>query len=256
MPSKDVCRSNSMVNKRFRNLGVDSGILRRIRLEHSKSTVSMELVLDRATCNNLLKKKSETLKSLKGITWNGKISSNVPLKNLNQCQNLQEFCGKLNPDDVEILAKLPRLQKLKLENLQNPKYLLDHLKLRSLKYLYLSGACRKTTEIICQELPEHSFPVLERLFIYHPQELTGEFFSFLISNAPKLKSIQLYGSGCPVSHQFMYNFCKSLNIFISFNGNNFEEFLKKKDLVVFQKYNCMKKFFLQWSSKNPEYCEA
>ena len=68
-------------------------------------------------------------------------------------------------------------------------------------------------------------------------EVNREFFSFLISNAPKLKSPQLYGSECPVSDQLIYNFCKSLKIVGSFNTSNFEEFLNHHILHNFPHLN-------------------
>ena len=206
--------------------------------------------------NNLLNKKSNTLKSLKRITWDGisMYSSKVPLTNLKLCQNLEEFCGRLRPRDIKILAKLPRLQKLKLSHLKNPKYLLNHLNLDSLKYLSLSGPYNgEAKNIICQELPKHHFPILQRLFIGNSPKLTEKFFSKLILNAPKLKSIQLNHSECPVSYQFMHNFFKNSNIFVCFNSKSFEEFLIGNDPIVFQKYNQMKNYFCEWSSTNKEY---
>ena len=219
--------------------------------------------------NNFLYKKSNTLKSLKHITWDGVFDSGVedPLTNLKLCQNLEEFCGRLQPHDVEILAALPRLQKLKLTHLKNPKYLFDNLNLDSLKYLSLTpchGALTpyhgEAKNIIYQELgnwsiglPMHHFPALQRLFLNNPPKLSEEFFSNLISNAPNLKSIHLKGSECPISYQFMHNFFKKSNIFVCFNSKNFEEFLIENDLIAFRKYNRMKNSFVEWSSNNPEY---
>ena len=204
--------------------------------------------------NNLLNRKSKTLKSLKNITWDGlqfvAHNSKVPLTNLKLCQNLQEFYGRLQQHDIEILAELPRLQKLTLEGLENPKYLLDNLNLGSLKYLSLFGTTRTTENetIICKELQKHYFPVLERLSIsvYNSVALSEDFFSNLISNAPKLKSIKLGPSSCPVSQEFMYNFFKNSDIFVSFNSTHFEDFLIEKDLIVFRKYKRMKKSFQNW----------
>ena len=231
--------------------------------------------------NEFLRRKSNTLKSLKHITWDGKVydyegedeyeiddeyEDEIFLKNLKLCQNLEEFCGTLPSHDIKFLAELPRLQKLKLTNLKDPKYLLDHLNLDSLKFLSISGykpnyRSRQTSRrnedeakrIISQELPMYKFPVLERLFINEPPELTEEFFSNLISNAPNLKSIHLNASKCPVSYQFMNDFFKKSNIFVCFNSKSFEEFLIENDLIVFRKYHRMKKSYSEWSSNNSEY---
>ena len=205
--------------------------------------------------NKLLDKKSDTLKSLKCIIRDGSPNSAVPLTNLMLCQNLEEFCGQLLHQDVEILTKLPKLQKLRLNNLNKPKYLLSHLNLSYLRYLYLEGSDDKATKIICQEVPKHHFPVLERLFIHSPPKLNETLFSNLISNTPKLKSIQLYRSKCPVSHEFMYNFCKDSNIFVSFNSKCFEKYLVEKDMIVFGEYIRKKHAFKKWCSENPDYCK-
>ena len=204
--------------------------------------------------NNLLNKKSNTLKSLKHLTWDGIEDSEVPLTNLKMCQNLEEFCGRLRPHDVEILIELPRLQKLKLTHLENPKYLLDYLNLDFLKYLSLAGPYHgEAKNIIYQELQMHNLPALQRLFLNNPPKVSEEFFLNLISNAPNLKSIQLKGSECPVSFQFMRNFFKKSNIFVCFNSKSFEEYLIENDLIVFRKYNRMKNAFVEWRSNNPEY---
>ena len=205
--------------------------------------------------NNLLDMKSDSLKSLKHITWCKSYESSVSLTNLILCQNLKEFCGQLEMHDVKILSKLPRLQKVRLTDLDKPKYLLSHLNLSYLRYLYLEGSDDKATKIICQEVPKHHFPVLERLFIHSPPKLNETLFSNLISNTPKLKSIQLYRSKCPVSHEFMYNFCKDSNIFVSFNSKRFEKFLVEKDMIVFGEYIRKKHAFKKWCSENPDYCK-
>ena len=212
--------------------------------------------------NNLLNRKSNAMKSLKYITWDGTgnhYSSNFPLTNLRLCQNLDEFCGQLQPHDIEILAELPRLQKLKLRQLENPKYLLDNLNFDSLKYLSLTGTF-ETDSIICQELRKHNFPVLERLHIHvFDSDVVGldeDLFLNLMSNATKLKSISISSHPYiifPLSDQFMYNFFKNSNIFVSFKNKSFEEFCIEKDPIVFRKYNRMKKSFANWSSNNPEY---
>ena len=205
--------------------------------------------------NNLLEKKSKTLKSLKYITWDGYCDSEVPLTNLELCLNLEEFCGQLQHHDLEVLAKLPKLQKLRLNNLDEPKYLFIYLNLHSLRYLALKGCDDKATKNICQEIPKQQFPALERLFINDPPKLNEKFFSSLTSNAPKLRSIQLNESQCPVSDQFMYNFCKNSDIFVSFSSKDFEDFLLELDLIVFGKYNRMKRIFESWSLDNPDYCK-
>ena len=150
------------------------------------------------------------------------------------------------------------MQKLRLNNLDDPKYLFTHLNLGSLRYLALKGSDDKATKNICQELPKYQFPALERLFINDPPKLNKKFFTSLTSNAPKLKSIQLNESLCPVtpvSDQFMYSFCKNWDIFVSFSSKDFEDFLLENDLIVFGKYNRMKKIFESWSSDNPDYCK-
>ena len=101
----------------------------------------------------------------------------------------------------------------------------------------------------------HSIHVCIHTFIdgYIDTELTEDFFSNLIANAPKLKSIHLSNSKMSVSHQFMYNFCKNSNIFVSFKSQSFEDFLLDKDINVFGKYKRLEKTYKEWSSNNPEY---
>ena len=217
--------------------------------------------------NHFLKSESNTLKSLKGAMSDIFYESTVPLTNLKLCLNLEEFCGHLKPHNIEILTQIPRLKKLKLGALQNPKYLFDHLNFGFLKYLSLEGYGGEAKNIICQELTRHNFPVLERLFIYGDLELSEDFFTNLIPNAPKLKSIHLpytdlipnstnyfWGSKCTVSNQFMYNFFKNFEVLVCFLGSkHFEDFLFQTDCKVFQKYNSLKQSFEKWSSNNPEY---
>ena len=206
--------------------------------------------------NDLLEKKSSTLRSLKYINCAQFINESIPLTNLKLCQKLEEFCGRLRKYDIEMLSKLPRLKRLKLLKIENPKYLFDHLNLGHLKYLFITDFDEwcEDRESIHQEFQKHIFPNLQRLFIdVYGTELTEDFFSNLIANAPKLKSIHLSNSKMSVSHQFMYNFCKNSNIFVSFKSQSFEDFLLDKDINVFGKYKRLEKTYKEWSSNNPEY---
>ena len=221
--------------------------------------------------NNLLKQKSNTLRNLKTTKCRDLYYSTDPLTNLKLCQNLQEFSGYLEPHNIEILAQIPRLKKLKLGRLENPKYLFDYLNFGSLKYLSLEGNGGEANNIICQELTKHNFPVLQRLLIDDNVELSENFLTSFIANAPNLKSIHLpytnfipncsnhyhlWGSKCTVSNKFLYNFFKNFEVFVCFlNSKRFEEFLFETDLSlrVFQKYNGLKQSFEEWSSNNPEY---
>ena len=206
--------------------------------------------------NNLLEKKSSTLRSLKYANCARFNHASIPLTNLKLCQNLEEFCGQLRKHDIETLAKLPRLKKLRLLELENPKYLLDNLNLGHLKYLFITDFDEwcEDRESIHQEFQKHIFPNLQRLFIdAYGTELTEDFFSNLIANAPKLKSIHLSNSKMSVSHQFMYNFCKNSNIFVSFKSQSFEDFLLDMDINVYGKYKRLEKTYKEWSSNNPEY---
>ena len=214
--------------------------------------------------NNLLEKKSDTLRCLKFVNLldlRESIDPTVPLTNLKLCQKLEEFCGALQQHSIEILAKLPKLKKLKLYRLDNPKCLLDNLNLGQLNYLSIIGEGLPSTnkEMICQEVQKHYFPNLQRLFLSFMNDdhakLTEDFFSNLIANAPKLKSIQLHDSECPVSHQFMCNFIKNSNIFVSFSSKSFEDFLREKCIDVFGKYKRMEMTFNDWASNNVEYCD-
>ena len=220
--------------------------------------------------NNFLKSKSNTLKSL-NIIMSDIFCKSVPLTNLKLCQNLEEFCGHLNPHDIESLAQIPRLKKLKLACLKNPKYLFDHLNFGSLKYLSLEGIGCEANNDISQEFTKHNFPVLQRLLIDDIVELSENFLMSFIANAPNLKSIHLpytnfipncsnhhhlWGSKCTVSNKFLYNFFNNFEVFVCFlNSKRFEEFLFETDLSlrVFQKYNGLKQSFEEWSSNNPEY---
>ena len=207
--------------------------------------------------NNLLEKKSNTLKSLKYINWDYMVYSTVPLTNLKLCHKVEEFCGGggIPEHDIEILAKLPRLKKLKLLGLDNPKYLLDHLNLDYLKYLSINGEryLYQNEQWMYEEVSKHYYPNLQRLHLDVPGKLGEEFFSNLISNAPNLKSIHLHDTECSVSHEFMHDFCKNSNIFVSFNSQSFEDFLLEKYPLVFVKYKRLEKSFKEWSSNNLEY---
>ena len=207
--------------------------------------------------NNFLKKKSSTLKSLKYINWDSLgVTSTVRLTNLKLCQKVEEFCGELRAHDIESLVKLPRLKKLRLSKLENPKYLFDNLNLSHLKYLFVFGYSKwsKNKDTICQEVPKHYFPNLQRLFISESRVgLNEDFFSNMIENAPKLKSIDFSGAILPVSYQFLYHFCKNSNTFLCFDSKDFEKFLLGNDINVFGKYKRLEKSYKEWSSNNPEY---
>ena len=118
-------------------------------------------------------------------------------------------------------------------------------------------ADREDTTIICQELQELNWPVLERLHInpsFDGEEVvTEDLFTNLILNAPKLKSIQFHRSRPLVSVEFMHNFIKSSDIFVSFYSEYLETYLTRNDPIVLQKYNQMKKCFEKWSCNNPEF---
>ena len=217
--------------------------------------------------NNFLKKKSKTLKSLKNITVNYLEFDKVPLTNLKLCQTLEEFCGFLHRNDIPILAELPKLQKLRLDALTDPKHFLDHVNLNQLKYL----AIQCTSEgygTIAKELTKHEFPNLERLYIEH-SKMTEDILGTLISKNKKMKSIQLDRNleNSKISHEFLYHICKNTNTFVFFGTsikerpkkyNNliqetFEEFLIEFDAVVYHKYMKKKISFSKWCQTNLGY---
>ena len=238
---------NQLENIEFNDVNRDDGY------DSDQEELSNEL---NNTLNNLLQQKSSTLKSLKYINWDGMVGSTVPLTNLKLCQKLEEFCGGLREHGIESLAKLPRLKKLKLLDIENPKYLLDHLNLSHLQYLFINGKgqSERHKETVYQEVPKHYFPNLQRLFIHDPDvKLDEDFFSNMIPNAPKLKSIHFSGAILPVSHQFLYNFCKNSDIFLCFYSKYFEDFLLDSDINVFGKYKRLEKSYKVWRTNNPEY---
>ena len=98
-----------------------------------------------------------------------------------------------------------------------------------------------------------STQILQRLHLDVLVKFSEDFFANLISNAPNLISLQLTNAECPVSHEFMYNFCKNSNIFVSFCSQSFEDFLLENDPIVFVKYKRLEKSFEEWSSQNLEY---
>ena len=239
---------NQLENIEFNDVNRDDGY------DSDQEELSNEL---NNTLNNLLQQKSSTLKSLKYINWDSLgVTSTVRLTNLKLCQKVEEFCGELRAHDIESLVKLPRLKKLRLSKLENPKYLFDNLNLSHLKYLFVFGYSKwsKNKDTICQEVPKHYFPNLQRLFISESRVgLNEDFFSNMIENAPKLKSIDFSGAILPLSHQFLYHFCKNSNTFLCFDSKDFEKFLLGNDINVFGKYKRLEKSYKEWSSNNPEY---
>ena len=216
--------------------------------------------------NNFLLKKCNTLKRLKNISKDKECDFQddlPPLTGLSLCHKLEEFCGYLTEENIEILSSVPKLKRLQLKELKNPKYLLDNLNLENLKYLSLDcnydGMMRLKNEI-----ERHLFPILQRLYI--SCQLSEDSLKNLISNTPRLKSIQLWESQkLNISNEFLYEICKEKNVLVIFGEimtkktmqseqqSSFEKFLVEQDLAVFGKYSKMKMDFLDWFKNNPDY---
>ena len=212
--------------------------------------------------NNFIQKKSSTLKYLRKITFEcvGELCQHASLENLSLCHRVEEFCGYLTPQDIETLSGLPKLKRLQLQDLmKSPKFLLGNLNLAYLQYLKLDTYYPYYT-LMENEIPLHYFPVLERLCIF--SKVTDETLKTIISNAPKLKSIQYTKNpDTNVTNKTLYEICKDRNtivvignIFINPRQRLFEKFLLEHDLVVFfGKYSKMKFDFLDWCENNPDY---
>ena len=214
--------------------------------------------------NNFMLKKFNTLKSLKNISKEEEYHNEIiPLANLSICHRLEEFCGYLIDQNIEILSCLPKLKKLQLLNLKNPKYLLDNMHLANLKYLSLDCGLFHANNLD-NEIQLHYFPVLQRLCI--SSKLTEQNLKILISNAPRLKSIQFPTfETSNISNKFLYEILKDKNILVIFGRittekqvqneiqSSFEMFLMEQDLQSIGKYSKMKLEFSEWCKNNPNY---
>ena len=138
-----------------------------------------------------------------------------------------------------------------------------NLNLAYLKYLSLDCSYGSSRSIY-NEVQWHYFPILQRLYI--SCDLSEQALKTLISNAPRLKSIQFQTfNESNISNKFLYEFLKDKNILVIFGKimtekqvhnekqSSFEIFLMEQDLHAIRKYSKMKLEFSKWCKNNPNY---
>ena len=208
--------------------------------------------------HTFFKNRKETLKSLIILPDEYEEPTNI-LKNLNLCQNLEEFsanCHKCVVTQLPNISEMFNMKRLMFARVNRPK----------------------TFQDIYDLLNETRFPLLERLCIQTVKETYGEnlegikfktekFVESLLKNSPFLKSIHFLGYNVwDVSNEFLFQVIKNSNVYVNFgkieiaydykvglilsdrykrNARqlSLEQYLLDHDISVFDKYQKMKAEF-------------
>ena len=201
--------------------------------------------------DNLFESKKDTLKKIH-VTLD-KYNENIPLKNLNMCQNLEEISlYEWHSKNLEIVSGLPKLKKLvlfqlnaKVETLVALFRRLSFKKLEHLSFQY----CKNAREDFFVELAELDFPALKNLYIHQTwrdstfnkeKNLTDKTLHTLVLQCPNLKFIQ-----------FGDNFCKSELTFKTL----MEIFEKRNVFMIFGEIQSQLSMELWFQNHNKELYE-
>ena len=153
--------------------------------------------------NEFFKSKKDTLKSI-SLQLN-RYCENMPLKNLNLCQNLEKVVmSNWHSKHLDLLSGIPNLKELVLYELDADVDTLvkffQRLSLKKMEYLSIQF-CPNAKDEFLVEMSKLDFPVLKKLTFFENWEdkltstsrkLTDSTLQTLVSNCPNLKRI-LFG---------------------------------------------------------------
>ena len=186
------------------------------------------------------------------------------LRSLENIQKLTAFRSSLREEDLTHISEMPNLKSLVLHDnfiyyydLTKASYTLKsfmkNLNGKKLQCFVLSN-CKGFDESAFEELSKQYFPELEALYI--GQQLVVEnpevIINRIIQNCPRLNHINLKGGFSYIPNSFLLDILKDFNVRITIEGKvssngkkyiskkkSFEDFLKKHDYQLFEKYKEM-----------------
>ena len=218
---------------------------------------------------NLLKQSFDTFflersQTLRRLSFGNSIlfGGGTLLENVNFCQNLEELILKniaLAQESIESISKLCNLKTFFIHGISgNLTYLFSQMDLTNLRFL-------ATNKEYYPFFSSEKFPNLERLIIHQTATSANHDVCRILTNSPKLKSIQFRGSYSKgISQNYFREVCKETEVFItfgklfesrmnnkySFSNQNFqfglEYNLMKNHPMEYEKYQSMKSEFLEW----------
>ena len=203
-------------------------------------------------------KRSTTLKS---IFINLNIKGGNPgayYENLQFCKNIEELSIRFDLEHLIVIPELPNLKKLVLFNHAEPFLgCFQSINLTNLKYLSFRNIFKIYKESFWTNFAMMHFPVLERLY-FHTTQLhnsgdleQNSLQTLLLTNAPKLKSIQLSGNvGYNLKEMFLFDVFKNSNLLVIFGNTmkqlEMENYFKNRSTVLYEKYQSKKLEFAKW----------
>ena len=183
-----------MFDRILKTLAVNAVPIEEVRLFSGRVCSNNTTVL-----NTFFQKKKDTLKSI--ALRLQQFDENVPLKNLNLCQNLEQIVmTRWHSKNLEILSGMSNLKRLALCYMNNEVdclvSLFERLSLENLKELSIQN-CSNVKNELFSKLSKISFPKLESLYIHPPIEhrkedniLSDKILQELVLNMPNLSLIQ------------------------------------------------------------------
>ena len=211
--------------------------------------------------NEFFNSKKDTLKTMSLAL--DRYDANVPLKNLNLCQNLEKVVMmNWHSKHLEILSGIPNLKHLVLYELDADVDTLvkffQRLSLKKLEYLSIQF-CPNAKDEFLVEMSKLDFPVLKKLTFFENWEdkltstsrkLTDSTLQTLVSNCPNLKRI-LFGDDFDNSNltfKTIMDIFEKRNIFMFFGQTriqfSMEQWFLKRDRIVYENYQKLKPIYM------------
>ena len=208
--------------------------------------------------NHFLGKRRTTLKS---IYINLNINSGTLgsyYENLHFCKNIEELSIRFDIEHFTVIPDLPNLKKLVLFNHAEPFIgCFQSINLTNLKYLSFRNIFNIDKASFWTNVAMMHFPVLERLY-FHTTQLhnsgdleQNSLQTLLLTNAPKLKSIQFSGNiANDLKEMFLFDMFKNSNLLVIFGNSmkqlEMENYFKNRSTVLYEKYQSKKLEFAKW----------
>ena len=211
--------------------------------------------------NEFFKSKKDNLKAISFKLR--RYDENVPLKNLNLCQNLERIVmARWHSKNLEMLSGMPNLKHLELIDLDAKNDTLVNffrkLSLKKLEHLSIQH-CPDAKEEFFVELSKLDFPALKNIGFFQTwqdkcqsrsRNLTDNTLQTLISKCPNLKRI-LFGHDFDDSNlrvKTLMDIFEKRNIFMYFGRTHYqfsmEQWFLNHDKNVYDKYQKLKPIYM------------